>query len=39
MGVDVWIDVILIAVICVIVGQNFGLNERLKRIEAKLDRS
>ena len=38
MSTDVWIDVILIAVVCVLIGQNFGLAERLRRIEAKLDR-
>ena len=39
MGTDVWIDLILIAMLSVIVAQNMGLRERLKDIEAKLDRS
>jgi hypothetical protein len=36
---DVWIDVILIVMLSVIVVQNMGLNDKLKKIEARLDRS
>jgi low affinity Fe/Cu permease len=38
MTVEWWIDVVLIALISITVVQNMGLRDRLKDIEAKLDR-
>jgi hypothetical protein len=39
MTADWWIDLILIVMLSVIVAQNMGLKDRLKKIEAKFDRS
>ena len=38
MTAEWWIDLVLIALISVIVVQNMGLKDKLKTIEAKLDR-
>ncbi|HYR33509.1 MAG TPA: hypothetical protein VEQ87_04385 [Burkholderiales bacterium] len=35
---DLWIEVIVIAMLCVVIAQNMGLRERVKEMEAKLDR-
>jgi hypothetical protein len=35
---NVWVDLILFAMVSLIITQNMGLRERLKRIEEKLDR-
>jgi hypothetical protein len=34
-----WIDLVLIVMLTVIVAQNMGIKDRLKKIEARLDRS
>jgi hypothetical protein len=38
MTTDLWIDVVLIVMLTIIVAQNMDLKERLKDLEAKLDR-
>ena len=38
MSTELWIDVILIALVVFVSGQNFGIRERLKRIEGQLAR-
>jgi hypothetical protein len=35
---DLWIEVIVIAMIAVVIAQNMGLRERLKALESKLER-
>ena len=35
---NVWVDLILFAMVSVIITQNMGLRDRLKAIEEKLDR-
>jgi len=35
---NVWVDLILFAMVSVIITQNMALRDRLKRIEEKLDR-
>ena len=35
---DVWIDLVLIAMLSLIIVQNMGLRERLRKIEARFDR-
>ena len=37
-GTDFWIDLILVVMLSVIIAQNIGLRERVKELEAKLDR-
>jgi hypothetical protein len=39
MTTDLWIDVVLIAMLTVIVAQNMSIKDRLKKIEARLNRS
>jgi hypothetical protein len=36
---NVWVDLILFAMVSVIITQNMGLRDRLKRIEEKLERT
>jgi hypothetical protein len=38
MSVDVWLWVILMVMVSVVIAQNIGLNERLKKLEAQLHR-
>ena len=35
---NVWVDLILFAMVSVIITQNMGLRDRLKTLEEKLDR-
>jgi hypothetical protein len=39
MTTDLWIDLVLIVMLTVIVAQNMSLKDRLKKIEARLDRA
>ena len=38
MPTDLWIDLIVIMMLSAIIAQNMGLRERLKALEAKLER-
>jgi Tfp pilus assembly protein PilX len=35
---DLWIEVIVIAMLAVVIAQNMSLRERIKALESKLDR-
>ena len=34
---SIWVDLILVVMMSIVITQNFGLRDRLKHIEAKLD--
>jgi len=39
MTLDIWVDLVLIVLLGVALAQNIGLAERLRKIEARLERS